>query len=202
MAGVQTRQMDPLDLRREREREKYLKLMGKRCLPLLGMRYGATNHGRSAIKLVASWKPRFVADFGCGNNAFLRGLRRCGVEGVGIDFANDNADILAPMHQVPIEDGRADVVTCFDALEHLLPEDVQQTLEEMRRVGSPGEVREQSKASGRFVFTICTRPSFIKVNGENLHPTVRPRDWWLAQIARVGRVTQLRGRQIRGVWRR
>ena len=59
----------------------------------------------------------------------------------------------------------------------LLPEEVDFTLAEMRRVAVP---------RGRFIFSICTRPSTTTVAGEGLHPTVRPLDWWLERIARVG----------------
>lgn len=160
-----------LEHRREAERQKYIKLQPTG--------YGGTNHGKRAMVTVLSWQPRFVVDFGCGRNDFIRELRRRGVDGLGIDFAINTADIVAPMHAVPLAGGIADVVTSFDALEHLLPEDVDATLSEMRRV---------CKANGRFVFSICTRPSRITVDGQNLHPTVKPTAWWLDRIARVGHV--------------
>jgi len=160
-----------LTQRRDAERRKYLRLQPSG--------YGGSNHGGRAIATVLSWMPRFVVDFGCGRNDFIRGLRRRGVDGLGIDFAFDDADILAPMHRVPIADNVADLVTSFDALEHLLTEDVPLVLDEMRRVARP---------VGRFVLSIAQRPSRITVNGEGLHPTVRPLRWWLAEIARVGQV--------------
>jgi SAM-dependent methyltransferase len=171
----------PLQDRREAERRKYVKLASP------SSRYGATNHGRDAYTTVIAWQPRFVVDFGCGDNTFIRELRRRGIDGLGIDFANPRADVASPMH------GIADVVTSFDALEHLLPEDVGPVLAEMRRVGRPG---------GNFIFSICTRPSRITVDGENLHPTVRPQDWWIDRISRVGRVESAgsRGRYITGTW--
>ena len=165
-----------LETRRVREREKYLALTKSPT-------YGATNHGSDAYPLVLRHAPRFVVDFGCGRNDFIRSLRRHGVDGLGVDFAFEDADILAPMHRVPIASGVADVVTSFDALEHLLTEDVPLVLDEMRRVARPG---------GRFVLSIARRPSRITVNGEGLHPTVRPLRWWLAEIARVGTVQSSR----------
>ena len=159
-----------------REREKYLALTQSPT-------YGATNHGRNAYPLVLKHAPHFVIDFGCGRNDFIRGLRRRGVDGRGIDFAFAEADILAPMHRVSIADGAADLVTSFDALERLLTEDVPLVLDEMRRVARPG---------GRFVLSIAHRPSRITVNGEGLHPTVRPLRWWLAEIGRVGKVQSSR----------
>lgn len=179
-----------LERRREAERAKYLKLATSGA-----GRYGGTNHGRHAYATVIEWQPRFVVDFGCGDNGFIRELRRRGIDGLGIDFANGEADVVAAMHCVPLASGIADVVTSFDALEHLLPEDVDPVLAEMRRVGASG-------GGGRFILSICTRPSRITVDGENLHPTVRPLDWWLDRISRVGRVEAfgVRGRYITGNW--
>ena len=54
-----------LDQRREAERRKYLKLASA------SSRYGGTNHGRDAYTTVIGWMPRFVVDFGCGDNAFI-----------------------------------------------------------------------------------------------------------------------------------
>jgi SAM-dependent methyltransferase len=98
--------------------------------------------------------------------------------------------MAAPMHRVPLAGGIADVVTSFDALEHLLPEDVDPVLGEMRRIGRPG---------GRFIFSICTRPSRITVDGQNLHPTPRPMEWWVERVGRVGSVESA-GRYVAGVW--
>lgn len=184
----------PVDLeaRREHERRKYLALAAHP-----GGTYGSTNHGRFAYRLVQSFKPRptFVVDFGCGRNLFIQHLRRLGIDGLGIDFAFHEADIVAPMHRVPVSAGIADVVTSFDALEHLLPEDVDEVLDEMRRIAVPG---------GGFVLSICTRESKTKVNGEGLHPTVRPLKWWLDRIGRVGTLRQglgaPRGGYIAGVF--
>jgi SAM-dependent methyltransferase len=174
-----------IDERREAERRKYLALHARS-----GGRYGGSNHGRRAIVSVLLRQPRFVVDFGCGSNAFIRELRRRGADGLGIDFADDRADILAPMHAVPLAAGIADVVTSFDALEHLLPEDVDAALAEMRRIARPGAA---------FVLSVSTRPSRITAHGENLHPTVRPRAWWLERIARVGHVGRP-GPYIEGVF--
>jgi len=177
-----------LDQRREHERQKYIKLAAQ------SGNYGGTNHGRHAYATVAAWQPRFVVDFGCGNNAFIREMRRRGIDGLGVDFVNEEADIIAPMHKVPLASGIADVVTSFDALEHLLPDDVDPALSEMKRVAVP---------SGRFIFSICTGPSRITVDGDNLHPTVQPIEWWLERISRISLVLDVRcspGRYITGVF--
>lgn len=178
-----------IDARREHERKKYVALASRSAVP--GTGYGATNHGAAAFPLVQRLKPRFVVDFGCGRNDFIGALRRIGIDGLGIDFAFPEADITRAMHKTGLLDGVADVVTSFDALEHLLPEDVDAVLAEMRRVARP---------RAHFVFLICTRPSRITVAGEGLHPTVRPLAWWLDRIGQVGTVTtpKAEGRYIVG----
>ena len=167
-----------LDARREHERKKYVELAARPAAPGTGS--GATNHGAAAFPLVQRLKPRFVVDFGCGRNDFIGALRRFGIDGLGIDFAFPEADIPRAMHKTGLVDGVADVVTSFDALEHLLPEDVDAVLAEMRRVACP---------KAHFVFSICPRPSRTTVAGEGLHPTVRPLAWWLDRIGQVGTVT-------------
>ena len=180
---------DDLNARREHERSKYVALATRP-----GSAYGATNHGGAALGIVKRWKPRFVIDFGCGRNDFIAELRRHGIDGVGVDFAFPEADINKPIHDTGLVDGVADVVTSFDALEHLLIEDVVPVLTEMKRVARP---------RAWFCFSICTRPSRITVNGENLHPTVRPLSWWCDVIGRVGVVnaTRVGGRYITGRFR-
>lgn len=175
-----------LAARRAHERSKYVELAGRS-----GSQYGASNHGRAATGIVKRWKPRFVVDFGCGRNGFITDLRRHGIDGVGVDFAFPEADIKKPMHDTGLLEGVADVVTSFDALEHLLTEDVVPVLNEMKCVARP---------RAWFCFSICTRPSRITVNGENLHPTVRPLSWWVDVIGRVGVVnaTRVGGRYITG----
>ena len=178
-----------IDARREHERKKYVALAARPAAP--GTGYGATNHGAAAFPLVQRLKLRFVVDFGCGRNDFIGALRRIGIDGLGIDFAFPEADVPRSMHKTGLLDDVADMVTSFDALEHLLPEDVDAVLAEMRRVARP---------KAHFVLSICTRPSRTTVAGEGLHPTVRPLAWWLERIGRVGTVTEPKaeGRYIVG----
>lgn len=158
---------------RRHERCKYLELKWK----LSG--YGASNHGKGALGYIQERKPKFVVDFGCGRNNFILSLRELGLKGKGIDFAYDEADVSAPMHKVPLEDSCADLITAFDSLEHLLPEEVDEVFKEMRRIATP---------NARFVFSISYRPSNITAFGEGLHPTVREEGWWIAKINKFASV--------------
>lgn len=183
-AGRITRLDDDLSFRREIERHKYVQLRQQRPS------YGSSCHGRRALNLVMGWNPRSLIDFGCGGNEFVGMVHERGGQGRGVDFANERADVIAPMHATGLPDSSADVVTAFDSLEHVLPEDVEAVLREMRRVGKPG---------GRFVFSISTVPSRITVNGQNLHPTVQSIAWWLNRIRRHGTAHLQRG-YIVGQW--
>lgn len=175
-----------LAARREAERAKYVTLAARE-----GSTYGSTNHGSRAVPLIQRLRPRLVIDFGCARNDLVRDLRRLGIDGLGVDFAFPEADVPDPMHKTRLLSGVADVVTSFDALEHLLPEDVNAALAEMRRV---------ARRRGHFILSVCTRPSRHTVAGANLHPTVQPLAWWLDRIGRVGVVNNARaeGRYIVG----
>jgi SAM-dependent methyltransferase len=163
--------MTVAELDRETERAKYLRL---RTNP----RYGGSNHGASAIPFIETLRPRTLVDLGCGRNGFCQQLREQGIIARGVDFAFAEADISAPMHAVPLENGFADVVTAFDSFEHLLPDEVDEVIAEAARLAKPG---------GRFIATICTRASKFE---PGLHPTVRPLEWWLSKLARVMRIDQ------------
>jgi len=162
--------MSDLEARRTAERSKYLQLQEIRP------EYGASFHGRPYVSRIVDLEPRCVLDFGCGRNNFIDSLRGHGIFGAGIDFAYPEADFQCPMHETTLEDGVADVITAFDSLEHLLPDEVDQVLGEMKRVATP---------SFSFFFTVCPSPSRITVDGENLHPTVRPLHWWEQRIREV-----------------
>lgn len=168
--------------RRQHELKKYKKLAAQ------DPKYGATNHGAAAVPLIKSWAPKRVLDCGCGRNLLVQELRLAGIEALGVDFAFPEADFQAPLHALPFRDGAFDVITAFDVLEHVLPEDVELVLDEFRRVAT----------KGKFCFSICYRPSRKTVDGENLHPTVREESWWIRRIQRVARTIDSTGRYLHG----
>jgi SAM-dependent methyltransferase len=169
-----------LDEQRQHEWRKYRQLA--RVRPL----YGSGNHGAEATRWV---KGLHVLDVGCGNNAFIRGVRELGTGGVGVDVANPGADVMAAAHALPFPDHTFDVVTSFDMLEHLVPGEVDEVLAEFARV------------SWRYIFTICHRDSRGRCNGETLHPTVQPRRWWMERIGRLGTCKE-HDRFVMGEWYR
>ena len=177
---------------RLREKEKYLSLLSTRP------NYGSSNHGKDSIPLVCDFLIKknggTIVDFGCGDNSFLKSfnsIQCCEYSGIGIDFVNPKADLIEPMHKVSLPDDFADVVTSFDALEHLLPDEVDQVLKEMSRIG---------KSKGIFIYSITTRPSKILSLGENLHPTVESIEWWKNKLNFHCVNLKKTGRFLTGEW--
>ena len=150
--------------------------------------YKNTFHGAAFVK-ECSEPGTCVLDIGCGHNEFAQALRTTpGVHALGVDFACPDADITASVTSLPFADKAFHLATAFDVLEHLLPIEVAPALQEISRV------------SERFLFTICTRPSYITVSGQNLHPTVQPMDWWSAQIQAAGGTITTDQTSIAGYW--
>ena len=156
--------------KRKDEKRKYLNLLKERPS------YGSTNHGKNALGFITEYLKNYergtIVDFGCGANNFLLSFRNkhnC----IGIDFVNPGADLIESMHETSLPNNIADITTSFDALEHLIPEEVDEVLEEMRRVSKPNKP---------FVFSISHKPSRITSLGKNLHPTVETRKWWIDKL--------------------
>lgn len=137
------------------------------------------------------WRIKSLLDVGCGHNEFVASVReaRPEIRAVGTDFACASADVRADATKLPFADKTFDALTAFDMLEHLLPDQVELVLQGFARI---------SKA---FVFSISHVPSVNKWQGEGLHPTVQPEDWWLAQIERAGGIDiHKEGKYIVGRW--
>ncbi len=117
---------------------------------------------------VIAWQPRFVVDFGCGENSFIRELRRRGIDGFGVDTKTAHADIVGPLHSVPLSGGIADAVSAFGALDGLQADNIDAVLAEMHRVGRP---------NGKFIVAIDM--------------TERTIDWWLDRLTRIGLILDL-----------
>jgi SAM-dependent methyltransferase len=139
-------------------------------------RYGHSNHGgAAALAILAREKPRRVLDAGCGWNEFAIAARARGIDTTGVDFACPGADVVADIARgLPFPDKAFEVITSFDMLEHLRPDQVDAVLAEMCRL------------SWRFILSISYVPSVNKWQGETLHPTVRDEAWWIEQLTRHG----------------
>lgn len=158
-----------LQERRDHETAKYKTLIPNK-------NYANGFFGKDALDYIETAHPKTLLDLGCGRNLFVKAVRKRfpDIDAKGLDHVFPEADITAGMYDIPIEDGTIDMITAFDSLEHLLPEDVPTTFKEMKRISSP---------HGRFIFSISYVKSMVLVNGEQLHPTVRPREWWVGELS-------------------
>lgn len=141
--------------------------------------YGHSNHGDKAEDIVLQKMKAHGAslvDVGCGWNEFVRSIRgrEPQVVATGVDFACPGADVITAASKLPFADKSIGVVTSFDMLEHLLPEEVEPVLAEFARVAHS------------FVFSISYQPSRVKWKGKTLHPTVYPQTWWINKIIAAG----------------
>jgi SAM-dependent methyltransferase len=73
--------------------------------------------------------------------------------------------LFALLPNLPIGNEAFDTVTCFEVVEHLLPEDVVPALQELARV-----------ADHRVIISVCTAPDIR--GGANLHPSARSEAEW------------------------
>ena len=80
--------------------------------------------------------------------------------------------VYAEAHALPFADGAHDHVTCFDVMEHLLPEDVEPALAELFRV-----------AGCTLTVSASERPSVF--GGRDLHISKRPANEWARTMQRA-----------------
>jgi len=85
----------------------------------------------------------------------------------------NDAVLHAELHDLPFDDQSFDHVTCFDALEHLLPGDVEKAIDELWRV-----------CRRTLTVSASTCPSKFG-GGVDLHPSARPAEDWEALLAKV-----------------
>ena len=116
-----------------------------------------------------------IVDVGCGNHTFLNhigfvnpGLIMYGIDIVRVEPIPQEVTFLkAPAWNLRGVGVPIDLITSFDLLEHLAPDDVYQTLEEW------------SGRAKRLVVSISSVKSItLGPEGQNLHLTIQPLDWW------------------------
>jgi len=146
--------------------------------------YGIRNHGREAWPKLRKFRISSLVDVGTGNGAFPR---QCLTEGIkevaGVDFAvvpegHRIAWFKESAHDLPFPDHSFEWLTAFDTLEHLIPEELDEVLDEFRRVVSVG-----------WFFSISYGASHT-VMGSDLHLIVRPKEWWKDKLSAFGDVEE------------
>jgi hypothetical protein len=110
-----------------------------------------------------------LLDYGCGKGAQYTDLRVH--ERWGIPFPALYDPGVPELSVLP--EGRFDAVICTDVMEHVIEENVDETIDAVT-----------SRATKFAYFCIFTEPSrkFLP-DGRNCHVTVHPPGWWLERIA-------------------
>ncbi|MFW6242673.1 MAG: class I SAM-dependent methyltransferase [bacterium] len=169
-----------IEERRLKEQELYLKLYKQ------NKAYGKTFHAKNILNYIKNLNINSIADIGCGRGTFPIWCYKNNIKKViGVDFAAD-----LPKHDkiifirsfaniLPIINKSIEYITAFDVMEHLIPDDTDVVLNEFKRVATKG-----------FIFSICYRPSGILVEGNNLHPNVHDKDWWIKKLNNYGKVIE------------
>mgnify|MGYP003629590552 CR=1 FL=1 len=145
------------------------------------------NWARAFYDVIPELGIKTMLDVGCGAGKFVLDMvTRFGADfAYGIDIASvhlglvpDHPDVIffdGTAKRLPLPDNHVGWVTSTDMLEHIHEPDVDQVLDEMVRVAHTG-----------LLLTICHRESGEVVQGENLHPTVKPWAWWLEKLEARG----------------
>ena len=141
------------------------------------------------------WKKAFlppaknekVLDVGCGPGMGVWEAKNDGYSAFGIDIASLGhiweeigvADCcsVAFADNIPFPDNEFGIVVCFGVLEHIPEEGIIPSLTEIKRVLKP---------HGLLCLSIGLIPYPIKVRGEELHITLKPKAWWKKQLTDLG----------------
>lgn len=133
--------------------------------------------GKIADRLIQDFHPRTAFDAGCAIGLLVEALRDRGVEAEGVDFseyaiAAARDDIRGFLRVGSVTDPlpkRYDLITCFEVLEHLTPEDAE-----------------------RAIANLCAFSDDLVVSSTPMHyrdPThtnIHPQEYWSEQFARHG----------------
>lgn len=105
---------------------------------------------------------------------FRKQSRGVDISAVAVAMANERLKpgLVQVMKQgeIPFADNSFDLITCFDVMEHLEPEDVRQLMREIRRVAAP---------KGVIMLNISLRDSSVRdINGDSVHRSIlKPGEW-------------------------
>lgn len=131
--------------------------------------YRMSSHRRAMVRDIISLTPgKTLLDVGTGRGETLEEARDFGITAKGTETVSAllNDDVVhALLPNLPFDDKAFDVVTCFEVLEHLRPEDLVASLRELARV-----------AKDWVVVSVCTSPDYV--GGVNLHPSYRTEEEW------------------------
>lgn len=152
----------------ETEREKYAECYRLPAYHLQGARLERVIQDVDAIPVRSTY-----LDVGCGRGEMVRRARERGVEAYGLELVPDLCDgkcvVEGLATDMPFGSRSFDVVSCYDVVEHLPPEEVDAALDEIFRV-----------AKGTIYLTTNDKRSVL--GDLELHLTRMSRSWWDAKL--------------------
>lgn len=132
--------------------------------------YRMSAHRRALVRDILGLSfCKTILDVGTGRGETLAEARDMGMVAKGTETVTallGDAVVHALLPNLPFGDKEFQLVTCFEVLEHLRPEDLIPSLRELRRVSSRWVVA-----------SVCTAPDYLA--GVNLHPSARSEKEWL-----------------------
>lgn len=158
---------------RQREVEKYIIRYGQHDT----YRMGGTRMEDAKIDVSAFKAGCTYLDLGCGHGEMLEYARNRGLKVTGLEVVPElcvGAVVYGYAHNMPFGNDKFDYSTAFDVLEHLLPGDDEQALQELKRV-----------TKSRIVVTTNNHPSSNPKNGDNLHINIKTYSDWDKLVRKV-----------------
>ena len=133
--------------------------------------------GSIADRLIADFTPKTSLDAGCAIGLLVEALRDRGVDAEGINFsefaiARSRADIRAHLTVGSITDPfqrRYDLITCFEVLEHLSPQDADKAIANL--------------CSFTDDLIVSSTPVHYR---DPTHTNIHPQEYWTERFARHG----------------
>jgi SAM-dependent methyltransferase len=133
--------------------------------------------GKIADRLIADFHPATALDAGCAIGLLVEAMRDRGVDAEGIDFsefaiARSRDDIRPFLSVGSITDplGKSyDVITCFEVLEHMTPQDAEQAIANL--------------CAGTGELIVSSTPMHYR---DPTHTNIHPPEYWTERFARHG----------------
>jgi ubiquinone/menaquinone biosynthesis C-methylase UbiE len=170
---------------KEKYKEIYSGVVGQDYKQRHGEGYGRGFWGEGILEYFKSVNPKSVLDVGCGYGKFCNDVTDFTETVYGADIAsvvtgnvvkNDKIKYLdCEAKSIPLPDNSVEWVTSFDCLEHCLPQDINNILNEFDRVSTKGFILSLSHVNDAHL-------------GLVLHMTVQPEQWWLDKIKKYGEI--------------
>lgn len=155
--------------------------------------YGKTCHGDNIVPLIDQLKySDSILDVGTGNGQQCLNYKKIFKNVYGVDWVNWSTSDITPAilkennivffnchaNNIPLSDKSVEIVTSFDFLEHLIPEEVDKVLSEMTRIGKHIMIHSISHNP-----SVHKRRSLQNKFGDGeLHATIQGTKWWLKKL--------------------